>query len=89
MDDRMATGITRPIDHVIKVQVVGDREVSGRRMTTDHLRDLIEQRTQIMDNEGYRLWAMGSRGGSMYMVFAKRIEDGGQVDQAQDRGGVP
>lgn len=76
-------------DTIVKVQVVGDQKVTSHDITTEYLRDLIEERTQRMADEGYRLWAMGSRGGSMYMVFAKKKpKDGGQTDQAQDCRGM-
>lgn len=66
--------MTEPLgDTIVKVQVLGDRKVTDRVMTTENLRELIEERTQRMADEGYQLQAMGSRGGSMYLVFAKKV----------------
>jgi hypothetical protein len=53
----------------IKVTAVGDADMPGEK-----LRREIERECQHRANEGRTLRAMGSRGGTMYLVFAAKIK---------------
>lgn len=55
----------------IKTVVVGKERTSQPRMC-----ELIEAKTQEMVDQGWTLRAHGSRGGGMYLTFAKKIKDG-------------
>lgn len=54
------------LDFEIKVHRLGDQDMPG-----DDLKRLIEERSTSMTDRGWSLLAMGSRGGSMYLVFRR------------------